>query len=427
MAFAIIAAVVVAAVVVGLRWWTRRRGANPAADVVGADPARTPTDVPTFDVVALGTRGSGKTMLLASMYNQLQTKSGRSFYVTAPFEQVVRLSQWFGEAADPQAGWPRSTGTGETGLFSFTVHTEGAYARPLPVLTINYLDYAGGLLTDPETSGPDLTELCARIEHAHALIGIIDGYWIRRLIDGDLVAKTRMQQIVTTMVHLMLRVDRPVTFVITKWDLLQDIDADEDARLSFVRKHLMYNQNFRDLVSAHAAHRVVRLIPVSSVGPGFTALDKAGLVVKRPDGELRPTNAEMPFAAVVPDVWDQIEQEVGRAELAAMLDRLNGRTAKGRASAVTEVTDMLSQAAGRVLGLLHPLAGTIVDLAAGLHRDPSVEDQVTDALATRHARAGVAQELQFNRMARIKAFRELRSRVDVLEGRLPSSRLGTDS
>ncbi len=416
-------AVLVTAVIIALRWWAHRshRVAEPARS-----PAPAPTELPTFDVVALGTRGSGKTMLLASMYSQLQTRSGRGYYVTAPFDQVVRLNQWFGEAADPQAGWPRATSTGETRLFSFTVHTEGAYARPLPVLNINYLDYAGGLLTDPEAAGPDLAELCARIDAAHALIGIIDGFWIRRLIDGDLVAKTRMQQIVTTMVHLMLRVDRPVTFVITKWDLLQDVAVDEDERLSFVRKHLMYNQNFRDLVNAHASHRVVRLVPVSSVGPDFTSLDQAGLVVKRPDGELRPTNADLPFAAVVPDVWDQIEQQVGQSELAAMLDRLNGPTAKGRAAALSEVTEMLSQAAGRLFGMVMPAAGTIIDLAAGLYRGPSVGEQVSEVMAERSARDGVTQELQFNRMARIRVLRELRSRVDVLEGRLPSSRLGAE-
>ena len=414
---------VVVAVIIALRWWAHRsiRAVKP-----GASHAPAHTELPTFDVVALGTRGSGKTMLLASMYSQLQTRSGRGYYVTAPFDQVVRLNQWFGEAADPQAGWPRATSTGETRLFSFTVHTEGAYARPLPVLNINYLDYAGGLLTDPEAGGPDLDELCARIDSAHALLGIIDGFWIRRLIDGDLLAKTRMQQIVTTMVHLMLRVDRPVTFVITKWDLLQDIAVDEDERLSFVRKHLMYNQNFRDLVSAHASHRVVRLVPVSSVGPDFTSLDQAGLVVKRPDGELRPTNADLPFAAVVPDVWDQIEQQVGQTELAAVLDRLNGPTAKGRAAALSEVTEMLSQAAGRLFGMVLPAAGTIIDLAAGLYRGPSVGEQVSEVLAERSTRDGVTQELQFNRMARIRVLRELRSRVDVLEGRLPSSRLGAE-
>ena len=166
-----------------------------------------------------------------------------------------------------------------------------------------------------------------------------------------------MQQIVTTMVHLMLRVDRPVTFVITKWDLLQDIAVDEDERLGFVRKHLMHNQNFRDLVTAHAAHRVVRLVPVSSVGPDFTALDHAGIVVKRPDGELRPTNADLPFAAVVPDVWDQIEQGVDQAELAAVFARLSGPTAKGRAAALSDAAGMLTQAAGRIFGLVNPVAG----------------------------------------------------------------------
>jgi hypothetical protein len=87
---------------------------------------------------------------------------------------------------------------------------------------------------------------------------------------------------------------------------------------------------------------------------------------------------------------------------------------------------MLSQAAGRLFGMVLPAAGTIIDLAAGLYRGPSVGEQVSEVLAERSTRDGVTQELQFNRMARIRVLRELRSRVDVLEGRLPSSRLGAE-
>ena len=291
----------------------------------------------------------------------------------------------------------------------------------LPRLRRRAADRPGGV------GGPDLAELCARIDSAHALIGIIDGFWIRRLIDGDLVAKTRMQQIVTTMVHLMLRVDRPVTFVITKWDLLQDIAVDEDERLGFVRKHLMYNQNFRDLVNAHAAHRVVRLVPVSSVGPDFT--------VARPRGHRRQATGRRAAADQRgPPVRRGGPRRLGPDRAAAWTrpswppcSRACGPTAKGRAAALSDVAGMLTQAAGRLFGLVIPVAGAILDLAAGLYRGPSVEQQVSDrAERPRSERSGVEAELRFNRQARITVLRELRSRVDVLEGRLPSSRLGSE-
>lgn len=67
------AAVLVAVVLLVVRSWAHRSkpAATPAAKP--GEPVPTQTGLPTFDVVALGTRGSGKTMLLASMYSQLQT------------------------------------------------------------------------------------------------------------------------------------------------------------------------------------------------------------------------------------------------------------------------------------------------------------------------------------------------------------------
>ena len=76
-------------------------------------------------------------MLLASMYSQLQTRSGRGYYVTAPFDQVVRLNQWFGEVATRRPAGRARPALVRPGCSAFTVHTEGAYARPLPVLTVN--------------------------------------------------------------------------------------------------------------------------------------------------------------------------------------------------------------------------------------------------------------------------------------------------
>ena len=84
---------------------------------------------------------------------------------------------------------------------------------------------------------------------------------------------------------------------------------------------------------------------------------------------------------MVPDVWDQIEQGVDQAELAAVFARLSGPTAKGRAAALSDAAGMLTQAAGRVFGLVNPVAGAILDLAAGLHRGRSVEQQVSTALS----------------------------------------------
>ena len=140
-----------------------------------------------------------------------------------------------------------------------------------------------------------------------------------------------LQHALTAMISRMLVVEKPVTFVITKWDLLRDIDVDEDSRLRTVRKLLMSNQGFRDLVQEHSGRRVVRLVPVSAVGPAFAELDESGAMTKLPDGLLEPTNVDVPLAAVVPDVFEQIMLRLDQAKLAAEFERFAGRPGARRA------------------------------------------------------------------------------------------------
>ena len=397
--------------------------ATPGPRPGTASAAERPTDLPTFNVVALGTRGSGKTMLLASMYHELQTMSGRGYYLTAPYEQVLLLNQCFCEAADTEQEWPAGTTTAAMRSFEFTVRTRGDLGRPVPVLGLDYLEYAGGLLTDPQAPGSTAQEeLLTHIRSAQALIGIVDGYWLRRMIDNDPVARQRMQQAMTSMIGLMMSAECPITFVITKWDLLQDIESDEEARLHFARKHLLHNRGFRDLVSVHASRRTVRLVPVSAVGPDFAVLSDEGVVTKRPDGQLQPHNADAPLAAVVPDAWEQVEQSVNQQELRSAIERLGSSTATGRRRAVADLTRVLGSAASRVLGIITPPAGLVLDLAMGLSREPDVEQRISDVMAQDRALTEGERQFEENRSARRRVLRELQSRVDVLEGRLPSSR-----
>jgi hypothetical protein len=396
-----------------------RRRLRRAAPVAGTGEK----GVPTFNVVALGPRGSGKTLLLASMYHQLQTISGRGWFLTAPYEQVVLLNQWFTEVADTERDWPSGTAVGQTRDFLFTVRTRGASGALHSVLRLGYLEYAGGLLTDAQAPGSTgQAELLARIEGAHALVGIIDGYRVRQAIDGHAEGLTRVQQSLTAMISLMMLVPCPVTFVVTKWDLLHDLDVDEDGRLRRVRKFLMSNQGFRDLVDAHSSRRVVRLIPVSAVGPDFAELDQQGRVAKLPDGQLHPTNVDVPLAAVVPDVFEHVERALDRTALQSALDRVSRRYRPGPAAAVAELGLFVARTAGRALGTLAPHAAFLGDAAVELlggerdgtsERRARLDRELTEAERT-------FEEFQ---LARRRVLRELRSRVDVLEGRLPSSRL----
>ena len=406
--------VIVAAVIIRIIRSRRRASQETAATDQG---------VPTFRVVALGPRGSGKTLLLASMYHQMQTQSGRSYFLTAPYEQVVLLNQWFTEVADTGRDWPSGTAVADTREFTFTVRTRASSGTPHTVMNLGYLEYAGGLLTEPQAPGSTLqADLLQRVESADALLGIIDGYRVRQWLDGHYEGKMRLQHTLTAMISLMMLVSSPITFVITKWDLLADIDVDEDARLQIVRKLLMSNQGFNDLVRTHSSHRVVRLIPVSAVGPDFAALDGQGMVAKLPDGYVHPTNVDVPLAAVVPDVFEQVERAMDKAKLQAVLAGVR-RQATGPAGALAELGSFVVQTTGRALGAVSPMyAGFVGAAVAELFQ--SQDGSAADPRADADRRLGEAERtIEEFHLARRKVIREFQSRVDVLEGRLPSSRL----
>jgi hypothetical protein len=424
---------VIALIVVGLVvsaafqfFRNRRRVAARSADVAGAKAQE--AAIPPFRVVALGPRGSGKTLLLASMYHEMRLPAGRGYFLTAPHHEMVQLSGWYNQVADVDRDWPEGTIAGDTREFHFDVRTRAPSGTVHTVMTLGYLEYAGGVLTEPRPPGEGYQEeLLNRIESADALFGIIDGAHLRQWVNGDPRGRNRLQHSLTTMVELMISQPRPVTFVITKWDLLSDLDADEDGRLRMVRKVLMNNADFRELVKVHSAHRIVRLIPVSAVGPDFAGIDDEGRIAKLAGGEVHPTNVDAPLSAVVPDVFEQLEHSVDQERLSALMADVRRQTEGGPAAAVAELGSFVARAAGRVAGALSPVYAAFVGEAV-MELTRSHEQSKSDRQKLADRLLGEAErEIEEFRAARRRVMRELRSRVDVLEGRLPSSRLADES
>ena len=386
--------------------------------------------IPMFRVVALGPRGSGKTLLLSSMYHEMRLPGPRSYYLAAPHHEMVQLSGWFNQVADFDQDWPQGTVAGDTREFTFEVRTRSASGAVHTVLSLGYLEYAGGVLTEPRPPGEGFQEeLLERISSADALFGIIDGFHLRQWMDGLPQGRNRLQHSLTTMVTLMLSQPRPITFVITKWDLLRDIDADEDGRLRMVRKRLMTNPDFRELVKVHSAHRVVRLIPVSAVGPDFAGLNSDGYVEKLPDGEMRPTNVDAPLSAVVPDIFEQVERQVDQARLNTLIEGVRRQTAGGPAAALAELGSYVARAAGLAslaVGTLNPLYSAFIGEAVMELNKSQDRDRLSRQNRAERLLSEAEREMEEFRAARRRVMRELRSRVDVLEGRLPSSRLSDE-
>ncbi|KOU44216.1 hypothetical protein ADK53_03490 [Streptomyces sp. WM6373] len=384
---------------------------------------------PTFQVVALGLQGSGKTLLLASMYHRLKSPAGQSYFLKASPDDVLHLNQWFSQMADTsgEAGWPPGTAKGETRHFTFTVKTQIASGvRPRPMFHLKYLEYAGELLTEPQAPGSTVQEgLFDEIRRADALIGIIDGNHIRQHLDGAPQGQVRLEQTLNALVPIMLEAECPVSFVITKWDLLADVHPDERVRLELVQDLLTSNDHFRSLVKIHGSSRVVRLIPVSAVGPGFATVDSTGRVVKVPEGKVHPTRVDVPLSAVVPDLFAQVEGRLDEDARVAFHAEVHRRNQLTPLEAVASLVTFAGRTAGRAMvAAFGPSAAVVTGNA--------VMSMLLDSMGRGRGepRGHLDEDLsqaerdhQQFRDARRQVIEDMRRKVAVLEDQLPHSRL----
>lgn len=242
----ILLVVVVVVVVVAVK--SRRRGkadghSEQAPDEAGSEQLS--ASVPAFKVVALGLPGSGKTVLLASMFHELDHLApGRSFYLDATPEQRVALNGVYRTVSDTRREWPRSTRIAELTDYVFNcvaLDDDGARHHLLDVV---YLDYAGELLEHaPETGRSSFQELQGHIRSAQALLGLLDGQRILQLLRGEPAGHDYLQFELRSLLGLLQSARAPVQLVITKWDLVRGFgeppDADDELRLERVIGALM--------------------------------------------------------------------------------------------------------------------------------------------------------------------------------------------
>jgi hypothetical protein len=409
---------IVGAVAIGIalawtaRWLSQRSRRPPDVNALAMR-------VPSLKVVTVGMQGAGKTLLLASMYRCMQTPADREFYLKAPHDQVIELSRWFQDVASPDDVWPAGTRKSEMREFEFDLLTPEGGSRE-PVLRIGYLEYAGELLTEPQ--GPGSTaqaDLLSAVDNADALIGIIDGLRVLQTFHGDPRGTTILQRSVDTMVSTMFTARSPVTFVVTKWDLLDELHPDTNVRLGIVRNLLMGLAGFRDLVREHSRRRVIRLIPVTAVGHDFAVIDD-GIVHKKPGGRLVPENVDMPLSTVVPDILVQAELAIDAATRQAIVAQARRQTLLRPRDAMKALSALLLQLAGNSLatGGINLMVGSWLVPFLDSHGDgplPGSDHQAALTDADRRAQQAI--------VARREVIRNLQHQTSVLEMRLPASRL----
>lgn len=263
-----------------------------------------------YEIIILGPRSSGKTLLLASMYYQVSIPEKYKIFLRCDETTTVTnttdgrkltphmlLTERYTKLADTSADWEPGTVDVEKWHFTCEVQRPDLDFQTYTACNFIYYDYAGGNLDQIENL--DLQE---KIKNADSLLGLLDGEKILSLMQGEDAGLNKITKDFAIMLPLMIKQKNPVHFVISKWDLLEGLFS-----LEMVRDRLLKYKKFRDFIkNRREGNSIVRLIPVSAVGLKFARLEN-GIMKKIPGSILKPFLVEMPLACVLPD---QIKSEL---------------------------------------------------------------------------------------------------------------------
>jgi energy-coupling factor transporter ATP-binding protein EcfA2 len=252
-----------------------------------------------YKVIMLGSSGSGKTVLLASMYKQLAIHGDAKFFLeVGSGENRKRLNSVYMQVATGET-WPRGTRPSEISEWSFTCKVQTPNLSVYPACKFTYIDYPGGLITDESEDDASISsQLDDELADADAFLGLLDGQKILEMMKGQKGGDVLIYNDLPNMLPIMSQsgTENPVHFVISKWDLIENHFS-----LESIRERLLAIRDFKQLVQSRVqAGSQVRLIPVSSVGSGFAVPQPDGSMKKVVGHQPEAFQVEMPIACVLP-------------------------------------------------------------------------------------------------------------------------------
>lgn len=251
----------------------------------------------TYTVLMLGPRGSGKTVFLASMYNQLCTQGEGGFFLELEsVEKSKQLHDIYTQIAFEEK-WPLGTRRSEVSEWTFTCRVQTKDLPIYPACKFTYLDYAGGLLTDQtDEDDPKFDE---QVKKADALLGLLDGQRLCALMQNEKLGQKWAVNELPRILSIMQKTGKPIHFIISKWDIVEKKYTLEQIRDCLLKeiphfKNLVFNYN--------KAGKPIRLIPVSAVGKDFVTMKPDGSMEKNLNILPQPFQVEIPLACILPDL-----------------------------------------------------------------------------------------------------------------------------
>ena len=202
----------------------------------------------------------------------------------------------YNDLSNPKKGWPPGT----TGVREW--HFTGTYSdgrKNIPVFEMLYADYAGGYLSDTDISHKDLDFDAP----TGSVLMLLDGHKLQRSLSGSSPQSTQelVEDLRDMLPIAMKKIEVPMHFVVTKWDLLEPEYSIRD-----VRNHLVaHSDDFQSFVSMMNKSGVpLHLIPVSAVGMEFAEIDGTGNIVKKKNAPSpKPFQVELPICLTVTDAF----------------------------------------------------------------------------------------------------------------------------
>jgi hypothetical protein len=256
-------------------------------------------------ILMVGHSGSGKTLLLASLYHHFSLGGKAGIRFVANEESNRKLVGLADAISDPSRDLPPSTRVTERWKFTVQVASSDQKAD---AFTLEYLDYAGGSI-DRMLDSPDSPhaaefdqELKGELKSTDVLMGVLDGDQIAKLMAGN--REARIVRGIHHLLNILIQTEhRNIHLVITKWDSIQG-PGGAHYTISDVRQRLDQELNaFQHFRENPWLETSMRIIPVSALGVnGFAYRSPDGSMARRQGTPWMPWNVAVPFFSAIPDI-----------------------------------------------------------------------------------------------------------------------------
>jgi hypothetical protein len=326
-----------------------------------------------FQVFVLGTRGAGKTVFLASLFNLLQTQDDteNNFILTCKdTKNLNQLRSTFSQINRVEADWPLGTFSSQEYIFDCEHVKEDG--KSISLFKFRYFDFPGGFVTEAKNEA-EMNFVLGQVRNAHSVLVLLDGTKVRNFLEKrkPQAKEFTLFDDLNMMVGILQQcVGKPLHFAITKSDILDS----KVHTLEAIRDALLQHKGFSKIIRQQRKKHPVHLVPVSAVGNNFVEFDSVTqTMTKRHDGQIEPSFVDLSLTLTLVDYLTGISKSID-SEFPEKSESTVVRNWVWKK--LLEHVPILGGAAGPVIDVggsmllpvaaIHPVFQVLISLAAGI-------------------------------------------------------------